>query len=154
MALNKLVKAHLTAVITAFLTALLVIALVAGCGLNQWAQDNPRTARAVTTYATLKVVKGDPARADRVVEITENVMAYAEDVAHLTVDALIVAIRSEIRWNRLDMADTVMINELLELLREELTRYFGGVEIPPDMALTVNVLGEWVISAAQMVPRG
>lgn len=128
----------------------MMIVATASCGINKFLQDNERTARITVTYATLKVIHGDAARKDRVIEITQNVLKYANDATQLTVDALIVAIRAEIHWDNLDDADTLLVNELLVELNDRLKEHFQGNVIPPDMVISVNTIGKWVLDAANM----
>lgn len=135
------------------LTVLVATSLItlSGCGtINNFVQDNERTARVATTYATLKAIKGDPVRAQRVLTITERVLVYAHDTAYLTVDALVTAIRAEINWDSLDDADTLLYNELLIFLGDSLKEHFEGNAIPPEMVVTLDVVGEWVTNTARM----
>jgi len=124
-----------------------VLMSVSGCALIQ---ENESTARIVVTYATLKIVDGEPAKGERVIEIAEEVRTYTSDDPEVTVDALMNRVRGLIRWERLDRADTLLITALLVELEERLKERLGEGLISPEDRLTVRTLADWVISAAEL----
>ncbi len=128
-------------------TAVAVFVL-AGCA---WLSEGNTDVKLVTQYAVLKVAENDPAKAQRIEEIALEVQRYATGEALLTVDALIVAIRAEIRWDRLDAADALLVNALLDRLRTELVERLGADVLPEDLRLAVDVLCEWIVEAARLV---
>ncbi len=121
-----------------------------GCGLVDVIEENESSARLVTTYATLKVIDGDNEKADRVVEIAQEVSRLAGDDPEVTVDLLVARIRSLIRWDRLDEADTLLVDALLLELSARLKDKLGDELIPKDARVTVQTVAEWVISAAAL----
>lgn len=129
------------------LLALTCLALSA-CSFVDERED---TARLAVMYATIKVIDEDADRADRVIEITREVKGYASGEASLTVEGLIAEVRDQIRWDRLDAADELLVQALLIELRDRLKERFDGDYIPQDLAITVDKVADWVISAAAMV---
>lgn len=135
---------------TTIRAAAVAAALAVLCACS-FLQEGNRDAKLVTQYAVLKVAENDPAKARRIEEIALDVQRYANDAANLTVDSLIVAIRAQIRWDLLDMADTLLVNALLERLRDELIAYLGPETLPEDVQLAATTVATWVIEAAQLV---
>lgn len=107
-------------------------------------------ARLPVMYATLKVIDGDAAKAQRVREIATEVKALAADEVFFTVDALIIAINGQIRWEKLDMADTLLVTALVDELRSELTKRFPSTEVDADLRLAVTTVADWVITASSL----
>ena len=132
------------------LQAALAAVLLCLCGCAALTEGNT-DAKLITQYAVLKVSEGDPAKADRIEEIALEVQRYAQDATAITVDALIVAIRAEVRWSELDAADTLLINALLERLRTELIEYLGPEQLPEDVRLAATTVAEWVIEASRLI---
>lgn len=112
--------------------------------------DDNFQAKLATQYATIKIVNGDPDKADRIVEIASEIQRYASGETLLTVDLLVFAIKDQIQWNKLDVADTLLVNALLDQLRTELVARLGADALPGDVRLAVDVVAAWVISAAEM----
>lgn len=120
---------------------------IGGCAL---VAENESTARITTTYATLKVIDDDADKAARVIEIATEVKTFASDDPEATVDALIVATRALIRWDRLDRADAILVDTLLLELARELKERLGAGVLPEAARLTVVMVADWVISAAAL----
>lgn len=121
---------------------------LSGCA---WLSENEGSARLLTTYATLKVIDGDAARADRVEEIALEVATYAGADPDVSVDALIARVRGLIDWSDLDEADTLLVNALLVEVSIRLKEKLGDGLIPEDARITVQTLAGWVIEAARTV---
>ncbi len=127
---------------------LLTALVLTGCA---FVEESPGSAYIATTYATLKVIDDDPEKAQRVEEIALEVLRVADDDPEATIDRLIETARGHIRWDRLDNADTLLVNALLIELAERLKERFGEGIIPEDARLTVQTLAGWVIDAASTV---
>lgn len=127
--------------------ALAAMLVVSGCAMLT---EGDSQARLVTMYATLKVVDGDAGKATRVEEIATEVQEYASQETFLTVDLLIAAIRDRVPWHDLDAADELLVNALLDELRNELIRRLGSDVLPEDLRLAVENVTGWVISASRM----
>lgn len=112
-------------------------------------EERPATAYLATTYATLKVIDDDAEKAERVIEIATEVLQLASSDPETTISRLMSEARGLIRWNRLDDADTLLVNALLVEVEHRLREKFGDGIIPEDARLTVQTLAGWVIEAAQ-----
>lgn len=110
--------------------------------------ENNTDARLLTMYATIKIADGDQARAEVIEEVASDVQRYASSERHLTVDLLVGAIRDRVPWSDLDAADELLIHELLDRLRVELTDRLGADVLPEDLRLAADVVAGWVIQAA------
>lgn len=119
--------------------------LFLGCAI---VEERPSGARLAVTYATLKIIDGDADRADRVRAIAEQVKTYANDDPQLTVDLLIRQARALIEWDRLDAADTALVDTLLIELAARLKEELGEDLIPVELRVTVVTVADWVIAAA------
>ena len=115
-----------------------------------WLDTNTGAAKLTVQYATIKVIGHDAGKAKRVTAIAQEVRRIAESDPHLTVDRLIEAIVDHIDWDKLDAADKMLINALINELAREL-----AVRIPAnniaELRLTVDHIATWVVSAARMV---
>lgn len=128
-----------------FKTILICLFLLSGCA---FLQEHESEARIATTYATLKVIGEDSERAARVVEIATEVRAIASGDPEATVALLIGEARELIKWDRLDAADTVLVDTLLVELEVRLIDVLGDDILPEDARVTVQTIADWVIRAA------
>ncbi len=146
------------------LAAMYVFSILSGCAaVTEFIDDNESTAQFAVEYTTIKVIDGDADRAARVIEIASQVQRYAGEDLAATVDGLIELARDEIRWDKLDEADTRLANYLLNAIAEELKdrltcstddsgeKVCGDDVIPAELRVTVDKLATWVINAARDV---
>ena len=133
-----------------FLLSLAIAAVLSLTAACETFKERESSARLVTMYATLKVIDGDTEKAARVQTIASEVQAYASAETFLTVDLLIGELKDQINWDNLDTADTLLVTELVNQLRDELIARLGPGVLPEDLRLAVNTVSSWVIAAAQM----
>ena len=112
--------------------------------------EHKATAKLATQYATIKIIDGDRAKAQRVREIAKEVKQYANTKPQLTVDRLIDEVKAQINWGDLDAADTLLVNALIDELSQQLTKRLGSQSLPKDLRLAVDTVVDWVISAAHL----
>lgn len=124
-----------------------IFSLVSACATIG---DQDSTVRLAAMYATIKVINGDTRKAERVEEIASQVQAYASDEKFLTIDLLVDQVRELVNWDKLDAADTLLVDALLMELRSRLEERLGTNVLPEDLRLAVNTVAGWVISAARM----
>ena len=129
------------------LPVVIALSLAAGCS---FLQEHESSAEFTTKSVTLKVIDGDASKAERVESIASDVQAYAGSEVHLTVDLLIRAIEERVDLDRLDPADRLLVEELIDSLRAELIRRLGPGVLPEDLRLAVDTVAGWVIDAARM----
>lgn len=125
--------------------------VLAGCGAMGAVSDSDGSSRLIAQYATIKVIDGDFGKRDRVIEVATEVKRFASSEDSLTVDALMVAIRSQVDFGKLDAADTLLINGLLTRLQDELAAHLGVGALPSDVRLAATTVADWVIEAAGLV---
>lgn len=128
------------------LTMLTAAVFLSGCATME---DNPTLTRAVFEYATLKVIDGDAERADRVVDLMDDLMVLASGES--TVELLDERLREQINWSSLSPADTILVNAVLEEVRMELDRQVGDGLLDPDQQLRVIEVLTWIRNAASWV---
>lgn len=96
-----------------------------------------------------EVVKDDPTRADRIVEILDEVdSALVGDM--LTAAPLINLVKQKINWNRLAPPDQQLVNSLLDLLQVELDKQLAKLNLPSDRVLQVRTVAGWVRETAEL----
>lgn len=120
-------------------------AILTGCATLT---DENSSAKLTTYYATLKVIDGDADKAARVRFIATEVQRYASGEEFLTVDLLVTAIKDQVRWDKLDAADELLVHALIDELRAALVRRFGADVLPEDLRLAVDTVATWVITAS------
>lgn len=129
---------------------LLFLAMVSMTSACTFLSEHKATAKLATQYATIKVIDGDRAKAQRVWAIAKEVKKYANTKPQLTIDRLIDEVKAQINWEDLDAADTLLVNTLVDELSQQLTERLGPESLPKDLRLAVDTVVDWVISAAQL----
>lgn len=131
------------------LLAIVLLAGVLSTGCGVLPDRVVGTARVTIQYATIKVIDGDLDRAARIKAIAGEVLALSDREPQVSADGLIGKVKEQIRWDRLDTADVVLVDMMLAAIYVELTARLGGGQYA-EAKLTVHTLAEWVIDAADM----
>lgn len=127
------------------LMVMLLLAWALGaCAVLDLIDRSPTTARLATEYATLKVIDGDPERAERVHAIATDVREALTGQVASSVDQLHDYVYDQIRWDRLDSADTALVRSLMDELRLELERRLGDGLLAQEDRLRVDRVVGWV----------
>lgn len=105
--------------------------------------------RAAIQYAVARYLGEDPQRAQEARRIIVEVRPLAQGAA--TLDALAQAVEARIPWQRLDLADAVLLAELLTVLRDELERRIGSGLLDPGRVERIEQVLDWIDAAAQRV---
>lgn len=126
----------------------LVIGLVAFSGCASTTGQQNIAAKFAVQYAVLKVSENSPAKAARIVAIAKEVKAIAGQDGADTVDLLMVIIRSKVDFSKLDAADTLLANALIETIGEQLKERLGSGKLPVEKLPAVAQLADWVIETA------
>lgn len=149
-------KTHVTIPIgpmPAIIASVIILAgviLFSGCATTGVTPTTQNSAVKLTVqYATLKVLNKNPAYAARAATIAGDVRKVASGEAS-TVDILISLARSQINWDRLDAADTLIVTELLNVISAELKARVGSGPIVGDKALAVAEFASWIEQAAKL----
>lgn len=106
-------------------------------------------ARAAVQYAVMRYLDGDARRAGDARRIIVEVRPLARGTASL--EALARAVEELIPWDALDLADAVLLSELLTVLHDELERRIGEGVLEPDQVERVERVIDWIDDAAARV---
>ena len=123
----------------------LVLVFLVGCSILD---KHQASAKLAVQYATMKYIDGDADKRDRTLKVTANARELAATGA--TLDAIHLAIRDSIDWNKLDDADKLLAVNLLNMVRDELKARFGDGVLDPDQVLAVNAVLDWIDEAATL----
>ena len=134
--------------------AVLVLLAMAACSTLDQIESSPMTSQLITNQITLRFIAGsdDPVeRAARVREVVELVRSQVSGDETYTLSALDEAVRSEINWQSLSIADQEILNFGLTRARAAIADLVGEGVIEPDDRGTVATLLTWIDQAAQRV---
>lgn len=106
-------------------------------------------ARAVIQYAVTRYLGEDPHRAQEARRIIVEVRPLAQGAS--TLEALAQAVEARIPWQRLDLADAVLLAELLTVLRDELESRIGDGLLDPARVERIENVIDWIDAAARRV---
>jgi len=124
-----------------------VIAMMVGCATID---TQSMAQRMATQYSVLKYIDESPQKAERVVSRVDNIIAIVEKGDGITFAVVIDRVNSNINWNNLDTADTLLVKTLLLELQNDLGGRIGqGVLNQEDKANILAVLN-WIRNAALM----
>lgn len=110
--------------------------------------DHQATAKLTIQYATLKYIDGDQDKAQRVARIAAEAKGFV--LAGASLDDVEAAVRARIPWDQLDDADKVLVNGLLDAIREELEFRVQHQLLDPDQVMAVSAVIAWVEEAARL----
>jgi hypothetical protein len=113
-------------------------------------------AKTAIQAATLKVIGGDPDRAQRVHELAGEVPALMDGAAGdaTTMDAVEKRVREEIQWQYLDQAEQLVASNLVDAVRAEIEARIEGGSLDPDDRVAVRTVMQWIRKAAAMAGGG
>jgi predicted negative regulator of RcsB-dependent stress response len=108
-------------------------------------------AKLAVQYAVLKVTDKHPEKAARIVSIAREVQALAGGDGANTVDLLVGLIKAKVDFSKLDAADTLLANALIDTIGEQLKERVGSGTLSPDKLPLVAEVAKWVIEGAGAV---
>ncbi len=118
-------------------------------GCTTTGKPSPIVAQVAVQYATMKVVEKNPSYAPRVIEIARNVREATNGNASATVAVIDALIRSQIKWEKLAPSDRMVVDLLLQAIKDELTARIGSGVLDSDKLLVVAQVATWIETAAQ-----
>lgn len=125
--------------------ATLTIALVALCTGCSTLQDNGAEGIAVR-YGIMKLVTETSITATEITAHTTRLRQIVEGDSFILVTELEQELRSHINWNRLDAADTFLLNEIITAVAQQIA---ARVDIDADRAVRITQFLDWVDAAAR-----
>ncbi len=103
------------------------VTLVAGCSvlndIGRYAQENPIVVDAATRQAVFRYIDaGDTEvakdkRARQVVTVIKNVDDFLQGNPTASTTTLLVVVESQIKWDKLALADRVLVQDVMSLVR-------------------------------------
>ncbi len=142
--------------IASLLVAIVSLAAFTGCATTDMSGINPEQAKVIgkiaVQYGVAKYLGKHPENAQRVSQIAQEVLAVAGGDGANTVDLLIGILKSKINYGKLDAADAVLVNGLVDVVASELKNRVGGGVIPTDKLPQVKELASWIIEATAFAP--
>ena len=130
------------------LVALAPSLLLTGCATWQTEPSQVAIARLGVQYATVKVIRGDPVRAARVLLVVDEALTVAgTDPTNL--DAMEAQARAAIPWASISPEDRILVEFLLMQVRTELEARLREMPAPGVPLAAVTVL-TWVRDQAAM----
>ena len=119
-----------------------------GCASGTSSAQTQVVAKLAVQYAVIKVADKNPEKARRIVAIAKEVSALAGTENAGTVDLLVALIRSKVNFSKLDAADTLLVNALIDAIAVELKAKVGEGPLLPEKILVVKQVADWVVDAA------
>lgn len=134
--------------VVATIAGLVMITLMAAC--SSLTVPHTFTAQLLVQQSTLRVIQDDPARAERVLEITTSIRPDIETDS-VELGLLDATVREQINWERLSIADAMLLDSLLVEARAQLEMRFGTGLLDPEARESVARVLDWVDNAAELV---
>ena len=123
--------------------------LLSGCALIQ---DEDRRLQLTVQYTTMKVIENsDDISAQRVVENVRRVRGVLDVQSEVTVTRLMEEVRGNVRWDRLDAADQLLLSAVLEEVEKEMLDRVGEGVVEEEDKIVLRTLLDWVEGAARLL---
>lgn len=133
------------------LISILIAVSLAGC--SAWPGSGTTEALTVNymmSKATTRIVDGDPARADRVLDAVEDARRYIKSSDTVTVGALYSAAVDRIQ--SLDPADRFVITAILDNARARLETAISADRLSESERISLLDTLDWIEQAARIDP--
>ena len=128
--------------------------LLMGCSVIDKIEESPMTSQLITNQITLRFIaeSDDPVeRAARVREVVAKVRTQVNGDQTYTLAAIDEAVRDEIKWQSMSIADQEILNFGLTKARSAIDELVTDGVIDPEAQQTVATLLMWIDQAAQRV---
>lgn len=126
--------------------ALAVLTLVnAGCATDH-SIETP-TAKLSIQYATMKFIRRDPVRAERIKRIVAEIRRSVEGDSTTSIDLIKTTIQGYLPPDMMP-EDRLAVNALIDLVIAELNARINDQLLLPETQLKIKVVADWVIEAA------
>jgi hypothetical protein len=122
-----------------------MVLLLGGCATLGEGDTGPRLA---VQYAALKYIGEDQGKAQRIHDTAGAVLPGL--TGSVTLAMLEVQLRERIDWQRLDMADRLLLDTLITELAADLHTRMGDGVLDPEQLTRVEHVVAWVQQAARM----
>lgn len=129
--------------------ALILAAMLTLAGCTNHRLEVP-VAKVAIQYASVKFIKNDPVRAQRMANIVREIKKILEDQM-VTVDVLRPILKQYIPTD-LPPEDQIAILALIDLVVAELNARIADADIPPDVTLALSRVADWILEATEYYP--
>lgn len=136
------------------ITAIVVMVALSGCAVLDRVEESPMTSQLITDQITLRFIAGsdDPvARAERVRAVVAKVRSHLSGTESYSIAALDEAVRAQINWQSLSVADQALLDYALSKARASLADLIGEGVVDPEQTERVDTLLTWIDNAAARV---
>ncbi len=140
-----------TRILLVGLLAVCVSLFTVACNTTVGTDQQQIIAKLAVQYAVIKVVENNPAKAARVVDIAREVRDLAGKDGANTVDLLMALVRAKVDFSKLDAADTLLANALIDTIGAQLKERVGAGTLGTDKLPIVAEVANWVIEGAGAV---
>ncbi len=132
----------------------IVLAVLVGCaGLTRVANDHTALARAAVQVATVEFLAKNPKHQAKLVAIATEVGQAVAAGQLATLDVAAVYVRQQIDYSRLSPAEAVLLDNLIEVAKEEFARILAakGLTLPDEQRALVAQVLQWIADAGRLV---
>ena len=139
---------------------LTLVMLLTGCSaIKMLSDDDPRNDLAITVavqYTTMKVIENGSdteSRAQRIIDILDDAKRFIMDHDQVAVEEIKEQIQRKIPYEKLDSADTLLINTMLNQLSFRLSaRVNNGSDnfVDPEMLVSLNKIHSTITKTASL----
>lgn len=130
---------------------LLALAITACASMQAFYDSNEIAFDAGVKAGTLAVIDGDRDRADRVIDIANQIKSEAAEHETVTAQALDTIIRSKVPWDTMTAELQILADELVRFLVSGLTARVQRGELEPDYSVLTIHVADVVIETARRV---
>lgn len=132
-------------------TLLLALTLTGCASVNSFFKENSTTAQVTVQYATLKVIeRSDKINRDDVLEKVRLARDLITQDTEVTFRQLSAKVREAINWDRLDDADQILLDAVLQEAETRLQERIGEGVLDEDSKTTLVTLFNWIEQAASL----
>jgi hypothetical protein len=124
--------------------------------LGDYVSENKIFTSALARQATARYIAAgedldaEYKRAKQVVTRLSRVQEYIDGNPSATVDGLMALVESTIEWDQLDVADRILVQDILALLSDELEGYKQEPGLSANSRIAIKALFDTAISAARV----
>lgn len=135
------------------LSVLFLVMLLSACSGLQVAHDNPVTRIAVQA-GTLKYIEAAPdavtshERATRVFQVVRRLQQLVDSGTVATPAQLYEVLDDVIDWSKLDLAETLLVNELVGVVKFEIEKRIQDQVVDSDASIIIKEMLSWMETAA------
>lgn len=125
--------------------------LIAACSAVDKAAEHADVSRLAVKAGTLKYIEAEDDRSQRANDVQafiERARQHVDGEAESTVDALADRVREEVRWDRLELSEQLLVDELIASIEAKLKERIGDGPLSEEDRLRIEAVLDWAYDAA------